>query len=61
MPYGTRVLAAVLGGVLLMAGVATLVERVARRAYVDDGGLTIAGIVSGLGLGLVATAFVRRD
>ena len=58
MPYGFRVFCALLGGLLLGMGAMAIVGDVVREAFDMN---PMGGIASGLGLGLLATAFLRRD
>jgi len=56
MPYGMRLLAALVGGVLFVACLVMALD-----ALHDGGDVLGCGVLSGLGLGLMVTAFVRRD
>jgi hypothetical protein len=56
MPYGMRVLAVLAGGAMFVAGLVMALDAL------HDGGDTMGlGGISGLGLGLMVTAFVPRD
>lgn len=58
MPYGARVVCAMLGGLLLGLGVGMVVDAFVSEAFDLD---AMSGLAMGLGIGLLATAFVRRD
>lgn len=56
MPYGMRVVAAVAGGVMLIGGAFGAVEALRGLGHVPT-----RASIAGLGLGLLAAAFVRPD
>lgn len=60
MPYGMRVLCAMAGGVLLMFG---WLFGHSTASYDEASSLDLLGaaVSGGLGIGLLATAFLRRD
>ena len=58
MPYGFRVACGMAGGLMLGAGAVDTVSNVARRAF---DGFGSAGFLCGVGLALLAAAFVPRD
>jgi hypothetical protein len=59
MPYAARVVAAVVGGVMFTVGVLSVVIDIARRDVYKGIGAT--AVATGVGLGLMVAAFVRRD
>ena len=57
MPYGMRVFWAIVGGMLLGAGLLVGLDEVGS----GSSSAGPAGAVAGLGLGLLAASFLRRD
>ncbi|HVF05601.1 MAG TPA: hypothetical protein VNA20_12240 [Frankiaceae bacterium] len=60
MPYGMRLLMALVGGAMFVTGALLGVDMIARKELYD-GGFSGAAVVSGIGFGMLSAARVRRD